>query len=172
MILVGRVEKLGSVASAQNSQHAEDIHDNSVERCVQMARPSCILLTRVPVKHNISGLQPCRLLPCAGITQYKSVRLSATSTMHPKLAEVPWFYLQAVRMPTLFLMSSCSAARMMARLPVTCSLMAEMKASSFNPDISSVTTPPLRGQKHHQGTSQVCLGQFTRHPKGEEHVCT
>ena len=44
---------------------------------------------------------------------------------------------------TLFLMSSSSAARMSARLPVTCSLMADRKASSVLPDISSVVTPPL-----------------------------
>lgn len=47
---------------------------------------------------------------------------------------------------TLFLMSSSSAARMSARLPVTCSLIADKKAASVLPDISSVITPPLHVQ--------------------------
>ena len=51
--------------------------------------------------------------------------------------------MQQIWASTLFLMSSSSAARMSARLPVTCSLMADRKASSVLPDISSVITPPL-----------------------------
>lgn len=56
----------------------------------------------------------------------------------------------AVRILTLFLMSSSSAARMSARLPVTWSLIADRKAASVMPDISSVITPPLRGQDHRE----------------------
>ena len=84
-------------------------------------------------------------------------------SMHPELAR--WLEVcQAMRMPTLFLMSSSSAARMMAKLAVTCSLIAEIKASSPVPDISSVMTPPLQGHAHRQVTSQACLEHFSPSP--------
>ena len=86
-------------------------------------------------------------------------------SMHPELAR--WLEVcQFMRMPTLFLMSSSSAARMMARLAVTCSLIAEIKASSPVPDISSVITPPLHGHAHRQVTSQACLEHSSPSPAG------
>ena len=94
-------------------------------------------------KRNIVKLQLRYTLPHAGIPQCRSISLSACFA-----GEV----CQAMCMPTLFLMSSSSAARMMARLAVTCSLIAEIKASSPVPDISSVITPPLHGHGHRHVT--------------------
>lgn len=93
-------------------------------------------------KRNIVKLQLRYTLPHAGIPQCRSISLSACFAGECR----------AMCMPTLFLMSSSSAARIMARLAVTCSLIAEIKASSPVPDISSVITPPLHRQGHRQIT--------------------
>ena len=120
------------------------------------SQSSAISLGRTRVK-------VCRMLAfhsarASGCLPHQSMHLESCTLNTGKVAENP---VKSCAVPTLFLMSSSSAARMMARLAVTCSLMAEMKASSPVPDISSVITPPLHGHENYHVTSQVCLEHFS-----------